>query len=175
METSNFEWDAFNKGMDEITKVTGAELRDMSPADQKKMLDKFSFDSDMRTVMAGYIKAMSGAAVSDEERKFYEGAILGGNWSTKETALASMNGFISGLQNGMNSAITGMQSETPATYLDYKDRVNNITGKLDLTNSSSIAPSTNANKEPGFGEKVKTNIKALWGKATGNTPSAADY
>ncbi len=68
----------------------------MTPEQKQAFIDRAGFDSELKTVMAGYIKAMSGAAVSDEERKFYESAILGGNWSNKEAALASMKGFITG-------------------------------------------------------------------------------
>ena len=126
MKSSKFNWDAVSKAMDEVSKITGTEWRDKSPQEKSTMLDKFAFDSDLKTIMAGYIKAMSGAAVSDEERKFYEGAILGGNWATKETALASMDGFLSGVKGGIMSGVDGMIADYPATYLNYKDRVNGL-------------------------------------------------
>jgi len=172
MENSDFNWDALNKAMDETSKVV--DWRDLSTEEKQKMLDKFSFDSDLKTVMAGYIKAMSGAAVSDQERGFYEGAILGGTWANKESALAAMNGFVSGLKNGLDSAVSGLSSDTPATYLDYKTSVNKITEGLDLTNVS-IPVADKPKEKPGFTERVTTNIKSLWGKATGNTPDPANY
>ena len=126
LATSDFDWDALSKGMDEVSRITGTEWRNLSTKEKQDMLNRFSFDSELKTVMAGYIKAMSGAAVSDQERAFYEKAILGGNWSTKETAVASMDGFMVGLLGGTKSAVTSLMANTPATYLNYKDRIKSI-------------------------------------------------
>ena len=156
LASSDMDWNALAKGMDEITKITGDDWRDLSEKEKASMLERFSFDSDLKTVMAGYIKAMSGAAVSDEERKFYEGAILGGNWSTKETAVSSMDGFLSGLKGGMNSALKGMKLSTPADYLVYKNSLDNI--KVDTTKPIADKP---AEQKPGFGEKLMTGVSVL--------------
>ena len=126
LKNASFDWNALAKGMDKISKITGTEWRNMSPQEKASMLKRFSFDSDLRTVMAGYIKAMSGAAVSDEERTFYENAVQGGNWSTKEAALASMKGFESGVYNGVKASLESMKYNVPATYLEYKSQLNKV-------------------------------------------------
>jgi len=134
LSKSDFDWNALAKGMDQVSKITGTEWRSMSSQEKANMLKRFSFDSDLRTVMAGYIKAMSGAAVSDEERTFYENAIQGGNWSTKEAALASMKGFESGVSSGYSSALNSMKYNLPATYLEYKSQFSNaVTPKSEVT------------------------------------------
>ena len=126
LKDASFNWNAFSKAMSDLAKLTGPELLHMSPKKREALIKRFNFDSDVKTVMAGYIKAMSGAQVSDEERKFYETAIMGGNWSTKEAALASMKGFESGVYNGVKASLESMKYNTPATYLEYKSQLNKV-------------------------------------------------
>lgn len=120
LESANFNWDAFTKAMDTVSKYTPEQWQSMTPKEKQSMLNRFAFNSDLKTVMAGYIKAMSGAAVSDQERAFYEGAILNGNWANKDAALASMKGFLSGVGNMTKSSLESMKANLPATYLEYK-------------------------------------------------------
>jgi len=146
MASSKFDWDALTKGMDELSKISGTEWRNMSEKEKQHMLDRFSFDSDLRVVMAGYIKAMSGAAVSDQERAFYENAILGGNWSSKETALSAMKGFRSGIYNGYLASLEADSINLPATYLERKY-------ELDQLHPASSTP-----------QKPSNPLDKFWGK-----------
>ena len=172
LNKSDMDWDAVSKAMDEVTKVTGDGWRNLDPKEKAAMLERFNFDSDLKTVMAGYIKAMSGAAVSDEERKFYEKAILGGNWSTKEAAISSMDGFLSGLKGGMKVSLDGMKLNTPADYLSYKNRIDKI-----ATPEPMVTPEYKpVVKEQSRVEKVKAGISTLWDKVNPPKPkTAADY
>lgn len=154
LASADFDWSALSKGMDEVSKITGTEWRQMSEKEKSDMLKRFSFNSDLKTVMAGYIKAMSGAAVSDEERKFYENAIISGNWSTKEAALASMDGFISGLKGGYKSSLDSMVYNLPATYLERKEQLDS----LNLPDSDGDETSTDKDSD---GDGIDPGIKNI--------------
>lgn len=144
LANSDFDWNAISKVVEEVQKVTPEEWKTMTPAQRKKMEDKFAFNSDLQTVMAGYIKAMSGAAVSDEERSFYVGAILNGNWATKSSALAAMGGFIDGVYNGTKSQVDLLQRATPYDYLFYKRKL----GTIDTKSPKAKNTSTTASATP---------------------------
>lgn len=119
--SSDYDYNAMAKVMQELQKVDPADLMKMTPEQKQTFINRAGFDSELKTVLAGYIKAMSGAAVSDEERKFYESAILGGNWSNKDAALASMKGFITGVTNGFKSNMDAFKTTLPYDYLQHKD------------------------------------------------------
>ena len=121
LTSSDYDYNAMSKVMTELQKIDPADLIKMTPEQKQAFIDRAGFDSELKTVMAGYIKAMSGAAVSDEERKFYESAILGGNWSNKEAALASMKGFITGVTNGFKANMDTFKTSLPHDYLQHKD------------------------------------------------------
>lgn len=140
LEKSNFNWDAMAKGMAEVAKITGPEFLNMSKKEQEKLIARFEFDSELKTVMAGYIKAMSGAAVSDQERAFYQGAILGGNWATKEAAMGSMKGFINGVKNGYGSHLKSIKTSLPATYLDKMELFKKLPGYETPAEAQAPAP-----------------------------------
>jgi len=161
LSKSNFDWDALSKGMDELSKITGTEWRQLSEKEKSDMLKRFSFNSDLKTVMAGYIKAMSGAAVSDEERKFYENAIISGNWSTKEAALASMDGFISGLKGGYKSSLDSIVYNLPATYLERKEQLNSLGIDDSSPKDADNDGDTNSKDTDNDGDGIDPGIKNL--------------
>lgn len=88
-----------------------------------KILDRIELDSEVKTAMASYIKAMSGAAVSDQERSFYVDTITSGAWSTKESAMSSIKGFLTGIKSSFESGLSSIKGEFPKSYLDYKNLV----------------------------------------------------
>ena len=91
-----------------------------SPETKEKILAKFEFDSQLQTAIAEYIKAMSGAAVTDQERQGFTNTILTNVWSNKDAALASMTGFVKQLDRTLNNRVEDLKTNYPRTYLDKK-------------------------------------------------------
>lgn len=123
LQDGSFDWDAYGKLKSELSKYTPEDWKLMSEPEKQALLTKYSFDSELQAITAGYIKAMSGAAVSDDERKFYVGAISGGGWANKSTALASMKGFVRGVNNSVQGQLKGLLADYPKSYLDYKSQL----------------------------------------------------
>lgn len=57
-------------------------------------LERLGLEANLNSIVADYIKNMSGLATTDTERKIYTDIVSGGNWSTKETAVASLGDFL---------------------------------------------------------------------------------
>ncbi len=123
LQDPKMDWNAIAKVKSEIAAVTGTDWTKATPEEKSAMLQKFSFNSELQTAMASYIKAMSGAAVSDSERDFYKDTITKGNWATKETALASIDGFISGVDRSLTNKLDNLATQVPYDVLQRKQRM----------------------------------------------------
>lgn len=117
---SKLDWGALQKIKEDVVSVTSADLFNLSESERQSLLDKFSFNSELKVAMASYIKAMTGAAVNEDERHFYAKAMIATDWSSKEAALASMGGFRKGLQTTIDSRTDSLKTLYPATYMDLK-------------------------------------------------------
>ena len=137
----NLNWDAISKGMEELKKVDPADFISMSQKEKDALANKFAFNSKLKTAMAAYIKAMSGAAVSDEERDFYTDAMTSGNWSNKEAAQASIGGFIEGVDRSLNNRLDIHKNKYPLDYLNYKELM-----RIGTTKPVTSAPKKLVNK-----------------------------
>lgn len=117
---------AITTGMDKVSKILGVEWASKTADEQIKDLNRIQIDAELRTIIAGYIKTMSGAAVTNEERQLFYDTILGGNWSNKDEAMATMRGFISSVNNTLSSRLDGYKDRFPSTYLREKDRLKKV-------------------------------------------------
>lgn len=117
---------AITTGMDKVSKILGVGWASKTPEEQIKDLNRIQIDSELRTIIAGYIKTMSGAAVTNEERKLFYDTILGGNWSNKDEAMATMRGFISSVNSTLSSRLNSYKDRFPFTYLREKDRLKKV-------------------------------------------------
>ncbi len=79
-----------------------------SDANKREMLDKIELDGSLRSVIVEYIKLMSGAAVTDNERKIYTDIISAGDWSNKDAARRSLKTFMESLSSSYNDEIMNM-------------------------------------------------------------------
>jgi len=131
----------FNK--QDITKMSREELGDAVDKQMKAMEDAIGTDkagaskyrthlvimAKFKTLMAQYVKDMSGAAVTEAERDMYMDIMSGGNWGTKEAMIDSMSGFISGLETQYKSAINGLQMTHPRSYFEHTRDLHRMSAK----------------------------------------------
>lgn len=117
---SDKDWNALSRLNTEMAKLGGdawTDLQNMSPEDKKTLYLKMGINSQLQVVAAGYIKAMSGAAVTESERTFYIDAIQGGNWGTRQAAMAKMKGFMSQQVKDFNSNSKRIAYSHPRSYI----------------------------------------------------------
>lgn len=115
-------------------------LEKMSPG-----LARIGLDTRVMTALAAYIKDMSGAAVTNEEREFYKKLATGGTWATKEAFLSSVENFMGGLQSSYKNSLEGAKDMYPYDYMQMKNDLN--TGM----------PIGQIARNPKTGESVKWN------------------
>lgn len=113
LEDDKIDRNALKKAWSEIASISGAEMAKMTPADREQFLNKLSLDSETRLAAAAFIKAMSGAAVSDQERAYYLDLITKGDWSTKEASLATIEGFRTGLNRSYENKLDSLKNFVP--------------------------------------------------------------
>lgn len=113
LEDDKIDRNALKKAWSEIASISGADMAKMTPADREQFLNKLSLDSETRLAAAAFIKAMSGSAVSDAERAYYLDLITKGDWSTKEAALATIEGFRTGLNRSYENKLDSLKNFVP--------------------------------------------------------------
>ena len=101
-----------------------------TPGDTEKLLNTVAFDTKLKASMAAYVKLMSGAAVSDEERKMYSNIITQGDWSKIDTAFTALNSFNEYLQNSTLRTIDSIKTMTPYDYMLLKHDYNTWVSKI---------------------------------------------
>lgn len=101
-----------------LASVLGTDMVTATEETKEKLLTNFEFNAKLKTVVAAYIKAMSGAAVTDSERKTYANTIMAGNWSNKDEALASMKGFATQVDKSLDNKLTSLKHSYPKTYME---------------------------------------------------------
>ena len=133
------EWNIGTKGISEVEKVVGdftksltnntnentkagtdttAKLKEIAkglPGQDRVYLESYVFP-----VVADYIKAMSGAAVSENERTAYISNMTAGWMADKSSFKAAITGFRDGVNDSFSSMLDGISSSYPKTYLDLK-------------------------------------------------------
>jgi len=162
LQDPKMDWNAIAKVKSEIAAVTGTDWTKATPEEKSAMLQKFSFNSELQTAMASYIKAMSGAAVSDSEREFYKDTITKGNWATKETALASIDGFIAGVDRSLTNKLDNLYTQVPYDVLQRKQRMKGTTkdSKPPLPSKEAVVGASDDYKTPPpLGPKVGDKAK----------------
>lgn len=123
LKSKDFDRDFMERIKGGLASVIDIDWVKASPEMKEKILAKFEFDSQLQTAIAEYIKAMSGAAVTDQERQGFTNTILTNVWSNKDAALASMTGFIKQLDRTLDNRVEDLKSNYPKTYLDKKQLV----------------------------------------------------
>ena len=116
--TLKFDRDAFTKVKDSVAKV-GLHGK-WNQEEAEKFMNKTSFDSELEMVMAQFVKDMSGAAVTEQERAMYASIVSAGKYSTKEAMVAALSGFINGVKTRHESNLDGIASEYPHSYIIKK-------------------------------------------------------
>ena len=120
LQSKDFDRDFMERIKGGLASVIDIDWVKASPETKEKILAKFEFDSQLQTAIAEYIKAMSGAAVTDQERQGFTNTILTNVWSNKDAALASMTGFVKQLDRTLNNRVEDLKTNYPRTYLDKK-------------------------------------------------------
>jgi len=109
-----------------------------------QFLNKVSFDAELQTLMAQFVKDMSGAAVTEQERAMYSKTIAGGDWGNKQAMEAALSGFINSLSQQHETNLETLHSDAPATYLikqrDYDKQLNKF-AKVEGVNQTRETPS----------------------------------
>ncbi len=129
LKSDTIDRNAVKKAWAEIASITGADYAKMSEADKTQFIDKLSLDSETRLAAAAFIKAMSGAAVSDSERAYYLDLITKGDWSTKEASLATIKGFREGLNRSYVNKLDSLKNFTPYEVYTRRGQVKSILGE----------------------------------------------
>lgn len=129
LEDDKIDRNALKKAWSEIASISGAEMAKMTPADREQFLNKLSLDSETRLAAAAFIKAMSGSAVSDAERAYYLDLITKGDWSTKEAALATIEGFRTGLNRSYENKLDSLKNFVPYDVYTRRGQRKNLIGE----------------------------------------------
>lgn len=129
LEDDKIDRNALKKAWSEIASISGAEMAKMTPADREQFLNKLSLDSETRLAAAAFIKAMSGAAVSDQERAYYLDLITKGDWSTKEASLATIEGFRTGLNRSYENKLDSLKNFVPYDVYTRRGQRKNLIGE----------------------------------------------
>lgn len=95
------------------SKLSDKDFNELDPKDQKRILDTISFNSEVGTFLAAYIKSISGTAVAAAEYKRLSANLLGGEFSNTQAMKASFNGFTTGIY-------TELETNVKANYQDTK-------------------------------------------------------
>lgn len=87
--------------------------------DRMAALNTIAINSEIQAALAGYVKYMSGAAVTEGEYARYQDIFQAGTWSNKESAVTAMASFTSYLRDAANRNIETARS-TPYDYMILK-------------------------------------------------------
>lgn len=82
--------------------------------------DRIYMESYVFPVVADYIKAMSGAAVSEQERTAYVSNMTSGWMASKSAFKSSVTGFRESVNDSFNGMMDSIAPSYPKTYLDLK-------------------------------------------------------
>lgn len=104
--------------LEKVSKAYDKELKALGK-EGTKFETELLFAAKFKTLMAQYVKDMSGAAVTEAERAMYSDIISGGNWGTKEAMVASLSGFLDGLTTQYSSAIEGLSGNYPRSQIEH--------------------------------------------------------
>lgn len=92
-----------------------SQVSDITDEETRQYVEAYVFP-----VIADYIKAMSGAAVSEGERTAYVNNMTAG-WFADKTALTrSLKGFGDSVTSSYENIVDGLRTQYPRTYLDFK-------------------------------------------------------
>lgn len=97
---------------------TLSELKDITkdlPSQERIYMEAYIFP-----VVADYIKAMSGAAVSEQERTAYVSNMTSGWMASKSAFEASITGFRESVNDSYTGMLDSIAPSYPKTYLDLK-------------------------------------------------------
>lgn len=125
------DWNALSKASSKVEGVIGDFVKNLGTdrttnknaekealkrlEESRAYLDAYTF-----TVLADYIKAMSGAAVSEQERTAYVNNMTAG-WMADKTAFRkAITGFSDGVADSFNTLMDSIATSYPKTYLDLK-------------------------------------------------------
>lgn len=161
--SDKYDRDALSKLQKDFTAVVTTDWKSITPEQRTKILDGMGLDSEIKTAMAAYIKAMSGAAVSDEERKFYVDTITKGDWSTKEAAMSTMGGFVNGITRSYENKLDSLKNFVPYEVLTRTNQLKKLktpetssqTKEAPKQNLTPHAQTTEQPSTPTVGSKVK--------------------
>jgi len=121
LSTLKMDKNAFTRVKNAVAKFAGAGATGTISADDlAKFKNELSFNAELKVVMAQFVKDMSGAAVTEQERAMYSNIIEGGAWSTKEAMVASISGFTEGLTSHYENTLDGIKTEYPRTFIEQR-------------------------------------------------------
>lgn len=118
-------------------KTKNAELGAKAEAE----LSRLGLEANMFPVIADYIKAMSGAAVSEGERVAYVNNMTAG-WMADKTAMKrALGGFRNSVNENFKNSMDTIQLTHPRTYMELKlDNKAKEESKASTTSSGNVAP-----------------------------------
>lgn len=82
----------------------------------QKVLKRVGVDTKIQNAIAEYVKIISGAAVTDEERKNFYNIIMGGQYTTTESMLTALDSFVETIEDGYKSTYESIKYESPKDY-----------------------------------------------------------
>ena len=174
------EWDISTKATSEIERVVGDFTRSLSSdssantkvgVDTQSKLkemaknlpekDRIYMESYVFPVVADYIKAMSGAAVSENERTAYVSNMTSGWMANKSAFKASLTGFKDSVNDSFGSMLDSTASSYPKTYLDLRIKDNKTQETSKNTNNSST-PSVKEGDTKEYNGKIYKVVNNKW-------------
>ena len=98
---------------------------------QKQMLSKISADTTINSVVADYVKIISGAAVTDEERTRFLHIITGGEYSSTKARIEAMTSFIEDIDKSYKLTFDSYKDTNPYEYAAAVKSYQSITKGMD--------------------------------------------
>lgn len=131
---NNVNFDLGETGKTEISKLTGMsweEVKGILAKDSKEltedeakikakantaMISKITSDTKLRNLVANYVKIISGAAVTDQERKTFYDIITAGQYADEKAMLTAMTSFVESIGENYKNTYGSLKYSYPADY-----------------------------------------------------------
>lgn len=128
-EIKKLDYDAVEKIKTAFSKV----LKTGSAEDRTEALKLLGFETKLGSLMASYIKEMSGAAVTDSERQLYTNLLKAGSWAQGDAAEVAIGSFVEALRVEGDEARENLKYSNPITYRTLGEMTRDIyTGETDV-------------------------------------------
>jgi hypothetical protein len=112
---------SFDDIKDKILSKDNSELTDDEVKIKEKtnmmILSKITAETKIKNLIANYVKIISGAGVTNEERNMFYDIITAGKYSDEKALLTAMTSFVESIGDGYKAEYSSLKYEYPADYV----------------------------------------------------------